>query len=79
MVEFFWVARDKSVLQVADDSQPYEIVVPYHIVRYHEESQELFRKKKLSFLIVGVGKGSWVGIGVCFKELISIEVEFICC
>ena len=40
MIEFFWVARDKGVLQVADDSQPDEIVVPYHIVRHHEESQE---------------------------------------
>lgn len=72
MVELFWVARDKSVLQVANDSQPDEIVVPYHIVRYHEESQELLRKKKLSFFIVGIGKCSWVGIGICLQEFISI-------
>ena len=56
MVELFRIARDQSVLQVAHDTQADEVVVPNHVVRDHEETQELLGKQHLSLLVVSSGK-----------------------
>lgn len=42
MVKLLRICRNQGVLKVADDTQPNEAVVPYHVVRHHKEPHELF-------------------------------------
>lgn len=41
VVELLGVGGDQCVLEVADNTEADEIVVPDHIVRHHEETHEL--------------------------------------
>ena len=72
MVEFFGISWNNRVLEVSDNAQTDEVVVPDHVIGNHEEAEELLREQQLAFVIADVGEGGRIGIGVTFQELISI-------
>lgn len=41
MVEFFGISWNNRVFEVSDDAQTDEVVVPNHVIRDHEEAEEL--------------------------------------
>lgn len=56
MIKLLRVSWYDGELQIAHNAQPYKIIVPYYIVRYHKETQKSLREQQLYFLIVSIGK-----------------------
>lgn len=72
VVEFFGISWNNRVFEVSDDAQTDEVVVPNHVIRDHEEAEELLWQQKLALFIADVGESRRIGIGVTFQELVSI-------